>query len=143
MEKFDLERFVRAQARDYETARRELLAGRKQSHWIWYIFPQLKGFGHSYESEYYGISGIEEAKAYLAHPVLGARLREVTDIMLSLPESDPRAVLGSGIDAKKFRSSMTLFRLAAPEEECFLLALEKYFGGVLDGLTVERTKGEA
>ena len=99
----------------------------KRSHWIWYVFPQLKGLGRSYNSEFYGISGLEEAKAYLEHPVLGERLREVCEVILGLPTNDAREIFG-GIDSRKLRSSMTLFDLASPDD-VFAKVLEKFFDG--------------
>ncbi len=106
--KYDLQRFIDAQERDYATALAEIKAGRKQSHWIWYIFPQLKGLGRSYHSNLYGIESRAEAEAYLAHPVLGARLREITDALLSHEDKSAVQIFG-WLDAMKVRSSMTLF----------------------------------
>lgn len=131
---FKLNRFVEAQERTYEYSLEELRSGRKRTHWIWYVFPQLKGLGRSFNSEYYGISGLEEARAYLEHPVLSQRLREVCDTILALPTDDPREVFG-GIDSRKLRSSMTLFDLVAPDD-VFANVLKKYFGGNRDGRTL-------
>ncbi len=140
MDAFDLSRFVQVQEKTYERACTELRAGRKESHWIWFIFPQLDGLGHSPSSHYYGIKGLAEAKAYIAHPVLGERLRAVTKIILQLKTDDPRAVFGT--DAIKLRSSMTLFHIASPEDTCFSLALKKFFGGATDGKTVKLLEGK-
>lgn len=103
----DLERFVRAQDPVWPAVTAELRAGRKRSHWIWFVFPQVRGLGRSRESTTYGIADLAEARAYLAHPVLGVRLAEATDLLLAAPGSDAEAILGS-IDALKVRSSMTL-----------------------------------
>ena len=127
MDKFNLERFLQVQEHAYSYALEELKVGRKQSHWIWDVFPQLKGLGRSYNSDFYGISGLEEAKAYLEHPVLGKRLREVCDVILSLPTNDAREVFG-GIDSRKLHSSMTLFDLVSPDA-VFAKVLEKFFDG--------------
>lgn len=129
-DKYNLKRFVDAQQHVYPIALKELRDGRKRSHWIWYIFPQLKSLGYSYNAKYYGISGLEEAIAYLNHPVLGARLREVSETMLNLDADDAVAVLG-GIDAIKLRSSMTLFDFASPND-VFARVLQKYFNGQRD-----------
>ena len=131
---FNLNRFVVAQDAVYDTVVSELSEGRKRSHWMWYIFPQLKHLGHSYNAKFYGISGWEEAKAYLANPILYARLRKVSEIILALPEDDAREVFG-GIDAIKLRSSMTLFDLVAPND-IFSRVLEKYFNGKRDRRTI-------
>ena len=127
MDKYNLERFLKAQEADYLMALEELKAGRKRSHWIWYIFPQLKGLGRSYNSEFYGISGVDEAKAYLEHPVLGERLREVCVTILGLPTMDARSIFG-GIDSRKLKSSMTLFDMVTPDD-VFAAVLEKFFKG--------------
>lgn len=131
----NLDRFVEAQEYSYPIALCELRDGRKRSHWMWYIFPQLKHLGHSYNSQFYGISGIDEATAYLQHPVLGPRLREVSDAILNLPTSDPREVFG-GIDALKLRSSMTLFDRASPDD-IFSRVLDKYFSSRRDPRTLK------
>lgn len=129
-EKYDLERFVAAQTGDdgsYEDALAEIQNGRKRSHWIWYIFPQLKGLGNSYRSAYYGISGLPEAQAYLGHPILGQRLREITLALFNLQGVTARQVLGN-IDAVKVRSCMTLFDAVSPND-IFAQVLEKYYAG--------------
>ena len=127
MDKYNLTRFLQAQEDAYPYALEEQKAGRKRAHWIWYVFPQLKGSGRSYNSEFYGISGLDEAKAYLEHPVLGQRLREVCEVILVLPTNDAREVF-SGIDSRKLRSWMTLFDLAAPDD-AFAKVLDKFFDG--------------
>ena len=132
---YDLNRFLTAQERDYAQALAEIRAGRKRSHWIWYIFPQLRGLGYSYNSEYYGIAHAEEARQYLAHPVLGARLREITTVLLELPESDPLLVMGRPDDLK-LCSSMTLFEYAAEQDSVFGKVLDKYYGGRRDAATL-------
>ena len=131
---FNLNRFIIAQDAVYDTVVAELSDGCKRSHWMWYRFPQLKHLGHSYNAKFYGISGWEEAKAYLANPILDARLRKVSEIILALPGNDARDVFG-GIDAIKLRSSMTLFDLVAPND-IFSRVLEKYFNGKRDRRTI-------
>lgn len=111
---FDLARFIKAQDSDYARALSEIRAGRKRSHWIWYIFPQLTQLGYSYNARYYGISGLAEAQAYMKEPVLRERLLEITGALLQLPGSDPLTVMGSP-DDMKLCSCMTLFAIAAPE----------------------------
>src|SRR4051794_14923963 len=112
-------------------------AGRKDSHWMWFVFPQVAGLGRSATAQYYAISGREEAEAYLAHPVLGSRLIECARILAALDESDPVAVLGH-IDAIKLRSSMTLFALVGGDERVFQAIIDKYFGGEMDEATTSR-----
>lgn len=141
---FDLARFVTAQYGAYGTALAEIRSGRKRSHWIWFVFPQLRGLGSSPTSVAYGLSGLAEARAYLAHPVLGARLREATLAMLAHAPRPADAVLGE-LDALKFRSCMTLFAMAGRTEALFDAALEAFFGGVRDRRTLGllETRGEA
>jgi uncharacterized protein (DUF1810 family) len=134
---FNLERFVEAQAPVYEQARRELKAGRKQSHWMWFIFPQIAGLGQSSTSIRFAIASLEEARAYLAHPVLGARLKECAKLALDVEGRTARQIFGP-IDEMKFRSSMTLVAKAAPEESVFAQCLEKYFAGAPDLATLAR-----
>ena len=131
-----LARFVEAQesAGTYERAARELREGRKRSHWIWFVLPQLAGLGHSAMSERYAIASLEEARAYLRHPVLGPRLLEVAEILAGLPGGDAEQVLGP-VDALKLRSSMTLFARADPDQPLFEAVLARYFGGAPDPLT--------
>ena len=124
---FDINRFIQAQETTYHYAIQELKEGQKRSHWMWYIFPQLRGLGHSRMSNYYGISGIEEAKAYLESPILNQRLRKVCEAILNLETDDAREVLG-GIDSIKLKSSMTLFDLASPND-IFDRVLDKFFDG--------------
>jgi uncharacterized protein (DUF1810 family) len=122
---FDLERFVEAQDRVWPAVLSELRAGRKTSHWMWFVFPQLAGLGHSPMSVKYAISGLDEARAYLAHPVLGARLRECAQILLDLSGYSAFDIFGS-VDAMKLRSSMSLFAEAAPDEPLFRAVLTRY-----------------
>src|SRR6516225_5885256 len=120
---FGLDRFVEAQASTYDTAIGELRSGRKSSHWIWYILPQLRGLGRSEMSVRYGLQSVAEARAYLAHPVLGPRLRECVRTLNALPGSDPVAVLG-GIDALKLNSCLTVFAEASERESLFREGLD-------------------
>ena len=138
---FNLNRFITAQEPVYDNVCRELAKGRKTSHWIWYVFPQLKGLGRSYNSEFYGIASVDEAKAYLQHPVLGERLTHCTELVNRVVGRSIGEVLG-GIDAQKFQSSMTLFAAAAPEVMVFEEALQKYFGGEKDELTLQLIGGQ-
>ena len=124
---YDLERFIEAQQLDYASALNEIKNGEKRGHWIWYIFPQIKGLGHSYNSEFYGISSKEEAKAYLDHPVLGARLRDITKALLDYNNKTADAILGYP-DVLKVRSCMTLFDLVSPDD-IFNEVLYKYYEG--------------
>lgn len=130
---YNLQRFLDAQQGDYEHALAEIRNGRKYSHWIWYIFPQLKGLGMSYNSQYYGISGKEEAEAYLAHPVLGERLREITSAFLQLKSKTAEEVFGS-LDAMKVLSCMTLFNEVAPGD-LFRQVIDRYYQGETDEMT--------
>jgi uncharacterized protein (DUF1810 family) len=133
---YDLDRFVEAQdaGATYEHALEELRRGRKAGHWMWFVFPQLAGLGQSATSRRYAISSLEEARAYLAHPVLGARLRECAEAVATSPAADAEELLGV-VDALKLRSSMTLFRAAAPEEAVFASVLDRYFHGEPDPLS--------
>jgi uncharacterized protein (DUF1810 family) len=131
-----LERFVIAQAQIYPRVLAELKAGRKQSHWMWFIFPQVAGLGHSAMAQMYAIASLEEAKAYLAHPVLGARLRECCQAVMAVEGKSAHEIFGSPDDLK-FRSSLTLFDLASPND-IFQAALDKYFGGDADPLTLQK-----
>lgn len=133
-----IDRFLEPQKTAYPTALDEVRKGRKTSHWMWYIFPQLRGLGQSTPAWYYGLEDLPEAKVYLEHPVLGSRLREITRTLLELPETDPVAIFG-WTDSMKLRSSMTLFALAG-EEELFAKVLDKFFGGQKDYLTLELLK---
>ena len=140
MKEYDLSRFHQAQERDYETALSEIRNGRKRSHWIWYIFPQLKGLGFSSMADYYGIDGMGEAKAYLRDDLLCRRLVEISEALLALETSDPGAVMGYPDDLK-LRSCMTLFALADPDEPVFQKVLEKYYAGRKDPQTVRLLRG--
>lgn len=130
-----LDRFLDAQRGDYAAALAEVRRGRKTSHWMWYIFPQIAGLGQSSTARYYSIRDLEEAREYYAHPVLGQRLREISGALLDLRGSDPVAVFG-GIDSMKLKSSMTLFAVAAPDDPLFRQVLDKYYGGEQDVLTL-------
>src|SRR3954462_12945853 len=135
-DRYNLDRFVTAQAPVFTAALDELEAGRKRSHWIWFIFPQLRGLGHSSTAQFYGISSLEEARAYLAHPVLGPRLRRCTETVLAVEGRSLHAIFGSPDDLK-FCSSMTLFALAAGEDESvFRQALDHSYEGRMDERTV-------
>ncbi len=123
-----LQRFLDGQRFGYGIALKEMKAGEKHNHWIWYIFPQIKGLGHSPNSKLYGIDGIEEAKAYLQHHVLGVRLREITQEVLSHSDKTIYAIMGAPIDAKKFQSSMTLFDTVSPND-IFAKALNTFYKG--------------
>lgn len=129
-----LERFVTAQERMYPRALEEVRNGKKVTHWIWYIFPQLKGLGTSNNSRYYGLDGVEEARSYLAHPILGARLREITTVVLQSDKSVDD--IFGGIDTVKVRSCMTLFNEIA-DDDLFAQVLEKCFEGKEDNKTLE------
>jgi uncharacterized protein (DUF1810 family) len=131
---FDLERFVAAQVPVYERVRTELATGAKASHWMWFIFPQLRGLGRNAMAEHFGLAGRAEAMANLAHPLLGARLRDCTRLVLDVSTKTALEIFGAPDDLK-FHSSMTLFATAAPEEELFSRALDRYFGGQRDSST--------
>jgi uncharacterized protein (DUF1810 family) len=134
---FPLDRFVTAQESTYPRAVEELRRGRKTSHWMWFVFPQIAGLGYSATSQRYAISSLDEARAYLQHPALGARLRECAGIVAATEGRTAEQIFG-GIDAMKLHSSMTLFHLAAPDELVFAAVLERFFGGALDASTQER-----
>jgi uncharacterized protein (DUF1810 family) len=136
---FRLERFVQAQDRGgtYDAALAELRAGRKRSHWMWFVFPQIAGLGRSPTAQTYAIGSIEEARAYLEHPVLGARLRECAGALAERSGLSAFDIFG-GIDAMKLRSSMTLFARAAPGEPVFAAVLDRYFDGEPDPATEQR-----
>jgi uncharacterized protein (DUF1810 family) len=134
---YHLDRFVAAQASIYEEVLTELRNGRKTSHWMWFIFPQIKGLGQSSIAQEFAISSRAEAEAYLKHPVLGPRLRECTRLVTQVEGRSIQEILG-GIDAMKFRSSMTLFAHAAADNQIFLDALRKYYSGEVDQLTLQR-----
>ena len=130
-----LSRFVEAQADTYDRALAELRAGRKRSHWMWFVFPQLEGLGHSSTSRRYAVHGLAEARSYLAHPVLGARLAESADALLALSGRSAHEIFGDPDDLK-LRSSMTLFAAAAGPDSVFARVLERYFGGTPDARTL-------
>lgn len=131
---YNLERFVEAQTYDYQIALQEIQTGRKQSHWMWYIFPQMNGLGRSSMAQYYAVQSAEEARAYLAHPVLGKRLLEISDALLGLSTSDAQEVFGY-IDSQKLRSSMTLFDQVS-HHPTFEQVLNKFFDGKPDQKTL-------
>jgi uncharacterized protein (DUF1810 family) len=131
---YDLERFVAAQDGTYDGALTELRAGRKTGHWIWFVFPQVAGLGRSEISRHYAIASLGEARGYLAHPVLGPRLRECVAAVLATRGRSAEEMLGS-IDAVKLRSSMTLFHRAAPDEAAFGDVLDRFYGGRPDDAT--------
>jgi uncharacterized protein (DUF1810 family) len=136
-DRFNLQRFVDAQEPVYEQVCRELRGGRKESHWMWFIFPQIAGLGQSPMSVRFAIASLDEAKAYLAHPVLGPRLTECARLALDVEGESARAIFGP-VDEMKFRSSLTLFAKAAPGEEVFQRCLDKYFAGQPDPATLAR-----
>ncbi|HXZ54798.1 MAG TPA: DUF1810 domain-containing protein [Burkholderiales bacterium] len=136
---YDLTRFLEAQHRCYTRVLEELAAGAKTSHWMWFIFPQLRGLGASATARRFGLSGLEEARAYLAHPILGARLRECARGVLAVEARSAHQIFGSPDDLK-LRSCLTLFAAAAspsPEDQVFSAALARYYGGEPDPLTVQ------
>lgn len=133
---FRLQRFIDAQRSVYDTALAELRAGRKRSHWMWFVFPQLRGLGHSDMARHYGITSLDEARAYLAHPVLGPRLRECSRLALAIEGSTAEEIFGYP-DNMKLRSSMTLFARAAPDEPVFDACLRRHFGGQPDQATLD------
>ena len=136
-DEYGLQRFVDAQAEVFEQARGELLEGRKRSHWMWFIFPQIKGLGSSPMAARFAISSLAEARAYLEHAVLGPRLRECAGIVVAVEGRSAHEIFGYPDDLK-FHSSMTLFAQAAGKDGVFVDALEKYFGGQRDRATLER-----
>jgi uncharacterized protein (DUF1810 family) len=134
---FNLDRFVQAQEPVLAQVRRELREGHKRTHWMWFVFPQLSGLGHSAIARHYAIASLAEAQAYLDHPVLGPRLVECSGLVNKVEGRTVEQIFGSPDDLK-FRSSMTLFTMARPETPVFREALERYFGGVPDRVTVEK-----
>lgn len=140
-DRFDLARFVAAQDDCYAQALAELRAGRKASHWMWFMFPQFDGLGFSAMSRRYAIRSLDEARAYLDHEILGVRLRECTDAVNQLDGRSAHAIFGSP-DDMKFRSSMTLFALAAGPDSAFAAALDKFFAGERDARTLELAVSE-
>ena len=136
MKEYDLSRFITSQRTDYPTALAEIKSGKKTTHWIWYIFPQIKGLGQSYNSVYYAIQSLEEARQFLAHAYLGANLIEISKALLELESNNPVGVMGSHIDAVKLRSSMTLFSIADETQPIFQAVLDKFFDGKPDSQTI-------
>lgn len=136
---FNIERFIEAQntSNTYRQALAEMQQGHKQTHWIWFIFPQLKGFGHSAYSQYYGLADTDEARTYLAHPLLNERLRTITKAVLQHDNMDVKRVMGSSIDAVKLKSSMTLFDVVCPND-IFEEVLKTFYGGERDSLTLNK-----
>jgi uncharacterized protein (DUF1810 family) len=134
---YDLQRFVDAQEGVYETALAELRAGRKRSHWMWFVFPQIAGLGRSPAAQRYAIASLDEARAYLEHPVLGPRLREAAGVLAEKSGYTAADILG-GIDALKLRSSMTLFARADPGEPVFAQVLDRFYDGEPDPETDRR-----
>ncbi|MGF6391978.1 DUF1810 domain-containing protein [Pseudomonas plecoglossicida] len=132
----DLERFVQAQDRVFDQVMQELQAGRKRSHWMWYMFPQLDGLGHSLMAERYGLSGIGEARAYLGHPLLGPRLEACVTALVQHSDKSAREILGSPDDLK-LRSCLTLFGKVAPDNPLFQRALAQFYAGQPDARTLE------
>ncbi len=131
---YDLDRFLMAQQHGYDGVLEELRRGRKTGHWIWFIFPQVAGLGYSEMSGHYAIASLDEARAYLGHPVLGARLRECAGVVLATKGRTAEQIFGS-IDAMKLRSCMTLFHRAASDEAVFAQVLDRYYDGVADEAT--------
>jgi uncharacterized protein (DUF1810 family) len=134
---YDLRRFVDAQANTYDQALAELRAGAKRTHWMWFVFPQIAGLGRSGMAQRFALADLDEARAYLDHPVLGRRLVQCARSLTALDTDDPVQVMGS-IDAQKLRSSMTLFAHADPDQPVFREVLEHYFGGAEDEATTSR-----
>jgi uncharacterized protein (DUF1810 family) len=135
----DLERFVAAQEGVYESALAELRAGRKTGHWMWFVFPQIQGLGISAMSQRYAVASLDEARAYVDHPVLGQRLAQCARVLIDLGGNDAEAIFG-GIDAVKLRSSMTLFARAVGDDSIYDGVLDQYFGGVPDPQTEARLR---
>jgi uncharacterized protein (DUF1810 family) len=131
---FDLDRFVDAQDHAYDGVLQELRRGRKTGHWIWFIFPQIAGLGHSAMSQRFSIASLDEARAYLAHPILGTRLHECVAAILAIDGRIADEIFGP-LDAMKLRSSMTLFQRAAPDDPAFAQVIERFFDGSADAAT--------
>jgi uncharacterized protein (DUF1810 family) len=138
---FDLARFVQAQGRQYADAIAELRAGRKRSHWIWFVFPQLRALGRSGTAQFYGLENTAEAAAYWQHPILGARLRESVAALLQIPARSAVEILGD-VDALKVRSCLTLFLQVAPADPGLTAALERFYGGQQDPLTLDLVRSD-
>ncbi|HET8762649.1 MAG TPA: DUF1810 domain-containing protein [Gemmatimonadales bacterium] len=135
----DLDHFLTAQAPVYDQVLTELKGGRKRSHWMWFIFPQIAGLGFSETSRHYAIRDLDEARAYLAHPILGARLRQCAELVLHVPDRTAHEIFGSPDDLK-LRSSATLFSLVSPPGSVFHQLLERFFGGAEDTRTMELSR---
>ncbi len=133
---YNLERFKKAQEYDYDNALCEIRSGRKRSHWMWYIFPQLRGLGHSSMADYYAISCLDEARAYLADPVLGPRLVEISEVLMSLEDKDATKIFGFP-DVLKLRSCMTLFAAVSEKSSVFQSVLDAYYHGEKDEQTLQ------
>ena len=138
--KINLERFITAQEKDYAIALAEIKNGRKRSHWMWYIFPQVQGLGFSTTSIYYAIKDIREAEAFLKHPVLGERLIQICNALIELPANDANKIFGNP-DDMKLKSSMTLFAAVPGTDPVFNSVLNKFFNGSKDNKTIEILKG--
>jgi uncharacterized protein (DUF1810 family) len=134
---YGLQRFLDAQDPVFDDVCQELAAGRKRSHWMWFVFPQVQGLGRSEMAQRYAISSLDEARAYVRHPILGSRLRQSCTLVSLAQESSAAEVFGP-IDAVKFRSSLTLFTWASPNETIFRACLDRFFGGQADPLTLSR-----
>ncbi len=135
MSEYNIDRFIKAQREYFERALSEIKSGRKRSHWMWFIFPQLRDLGQSHTAIYYGISGIDEAKEYIQNDYLRENLIAITCALLALEENDPNVIMGR-IDALKLCSCMTLFEVAEPNVEFFSKAIEKFYGGTRDKNTL-------
>ena len=138
-DKYNLDRFIKEQQRDYTTAYAELSQGHKRSHWSWWIIPQIVGLGMTATSHKYAIKSLDEAVAFLAHPYLGKNIREISKVLLGLESNDATAIMGYPDDLK-LRSCMTLFAEADPNEEIFQMVLDKFFNGEKDERTLEILK---
>lgn len=133
--KYNLDRFLSAQETSYESALNEIKNGRKETHWMWFIFPQLEALGYSDMAKFYGIANLDEAREYIEHPVLGVRLREISSALLTLNESNPYKVMGH-TDGLKLCSSMTLFAKATEDNKVFIDVIDKFYGGNMDAATL-------
>lgn len=136
IDKYDLNRFITEHERTFDTAYKELAAGRKRSHWSWFIIPQIAGLGRTYMSQKYAIKSMDEAKAFLDHPYLGGNIRKIAEVLLTLESNDATDIMGFP-DDMKLRSSMTLFLEAAPDEVVFQKVLDKFFNGEKDQKTLD------